>query len=120
MMSQDALCRRYGSWELAAAAEHAVYLLGSAAPEQAARVHRALLEPPGPDTPPAAETMVELLVGLAAADDWRTLCLGAGRLGYRDLPTVEALSQLLAFARAFVAWACAPPAPGAEVCGAGS
>jgi hypothetical protein len=118
MMLPAALCRRYGSWELAAAAEHAVCVLTSAAPEQAARVHRALLDPrPAPAAPPAAETMVRLLLDLAACDDWRTLCPGAGRLGYQDLPTVEALSQLLAFAHAFAEWAAAPAA---EVCGVGA
>jgi hypothetical protein len=118
---QDALCRRYESWELAAAAEHAAYIVGSAAPEQAPRVHRALLEPlPGPAVRPATGTMVRLLLDLAASDDWRTRCPDAGRLGYQDLPTVEALSQLQAFARAFVEWATAPQAPATEVCAAGS
>jgi hypothetical protein len=112
---RDDLCRSYGSWTLAAAAEHAVHILDSAAPERMTRVHRALLgAPPDPAGRTATETMVELLLGLAAFEDWRTLCPGAGRISYQDLPAVEALSQLLAYAHAFVEWIAAPQTPGAE------
>jgi nitrite reductase/ring-hydroxylating ferredoxin subunit len=93
-----ALEERYHSWTLAAAAEHAVSILSSAAPHRSMRVHRALLS----ERNEHACNVIQHLLVAALGDDIRDVYSLPAGLTVDGVAKVEAAHQLAAYAVDFL------------------
>ena len=94
-----ALEERYQEWILAAAAEHAVSILASAAPHRSMRVHRAMLGERGDEH---ACGMIHHLLIAALGDDVRDMYSLSAGLTANGVAKVEAAHQLAAYATDFL------------------